>query len=158
MSLSQRAFRDALGTYTTGVCIITVQPPGRRPIGMTVNSFASVSLDPPLVLWSLQNGSECFAAFEGATQFGVNILSNSQQDLSNYYAQKGDHSLIKGSYRQGKSGCIVLKDVITSFECNMHARHDGGDHTILVGHVQEMHAKPAGKPLVFYSGSYRELK
>ena len=158
MRFSQRALRDALGTFATGVCIITVHPPHRGPFGMTVNSFASVSLDPPLVLWSLQNDSECFSAFDNASQFGVNILNNTQVELSNYYAQKGDHNLLAGSYRYGRSGAVVLKDVVTSFECNIEARYPGGDHTIFIGRVMEVHSRPAAKPLVFYGGQYRELK
>jgi flavin reductase (DIM6/NTAB) family NADH-FMN oxidoreductase RutF len=158
MSFTSREFRDALGRFATGVCVITANPPGFRPFGMTVNSFASVSLDPALVLWSLQKNSECAGAFEAARQFTVNVLGLHQKDVSNRYARKGDHDLQEGEYRLGRSGCVVLKDALTSFECNLHSRIDGGDHIILLGHVVEMANRPSGKPLVFYSGQYRELK
>ncbi|CAA0119108.1 p-hydroxyphenylacetate 3-hydroxylase, reductase component [BD1-7 clade bacterium] len=159
MSLDQREFRNALGRFATGVCVITANPEGEAPIGMTVNSFGAVSLDPPLVLWSIQKDSECFPLFEKATQYGVNILSEDQQALSNQYAKKGQHDLVEGTFRQGSSGVAVLKDVMTSFECDIESRIDGGDHVILLGRVLEMTTHPAERnPLVFYAGKYRELK
>lgn len=159
MSLEPRLFRNALGRFATGVCVITAQPEGEQPLGMTVNSFAAVSLDPPLILWSLQKNSECYQAYEKADRFAVNILAYEQQELSNRYAKKGQHELPAGSYFQGRSGCVVLKDVMTSFECTVDAIHEGGDHIIIVGRVQEMVDHPAyRRPLVFFSGKYREVK
>lgn len=159
MSLDPREFRNALGRFATGVCVITVKPEGANPMGMTVNSFASVSLDPALVLWSLQKNSDCYDSFANAEQFAVNILTQEQQDVSNQYAKKGEHDLAEGSYAQGRSGNVVLKDAMTSFECNLEAVHDGGDHIIIVGRVTDMNNHPADrKPLVFFSGKYRELK
>lgn len=159
MSFESREFRDALGKFATGVCVITANPEGHAPFGMTVNSFAAVSLDPALVLWSIQKDSECFPAFETATQYSVNILGQDQQALSNAYAKKGDHALADGEFRQGSSGCVVLNDAMTSFECEIEARIDGGDHVILLGRVTEMTNHPAkAEPLVFFGGKYRELK
>lgn len=159
MSLNPREFRNALGRFATGVCVIAINPPGQKPFGMTVNSFASVSLDPPLVLWSLQKNSDCFSAFQNAKQFSVNVLSSDQQAISNQYAKKHEHDLLEGTYRQGRSGCVVLRDVMTSFECNLEATHDGGDHIIIIGRVLEMNSHPAHRePLVFFSGKYRSLK
>jgi len=159
MSVDSRAFRNALGRFATGVCVIAVNPQGQKPFGMTVNSFASVSLDPPLILWSLQKNSDCFSVFEKADRFSVNILTAGQQDISNQYAKKNEHDLVDGSYRLGRSGCVVLKDVMTSFECTLEAVHEGGDHVIIVGRVQEVNNHPASRePLVFYSGKYRSLK
>lgn len=159
MSFESREFRDALGKFATGVCVITANPEGYEPFGMTVNSFAAVSLDPALVLWSIQKDSECFEAFEKATQYTVNVLGQDQQATSNAYAKKGDHALAAGDFRQGRSGCVVLNDAMTSFECDIEARIDGGDHVILLGRVQEMSNHPAkSEPLVFFGGKYRELK
>ena len=159
MSLDPREFRNALGRFATGVCVITTNPEGVAPFGMTVNSFASVSLDPALILWSIQKDSECFSTFEKADKFAVNILSDEQQDISNQYAKKGDHDLLDGSFRQGTTGVVVLKEAMSSFECTIEARHEGGDHVIIVGRVHEMTNHPAErKPLVFFSGKYRELK
>ena len=158
MSIDSRELRNALGRFATGVCVITANPPGQKPFGMTVNSFAAVSLDPPLVLWSIQKDSECMPAFEAATQYTVNILSDEQQAVSNRYAKKGDHALAAEDFRQGRSGCVVLRNALASFECDIEARIDGGDHIILLGRVLEMENRPTGKPLLFYSGQYRELR
>jgi flavin reductase (DIM6/NTAB) family NADH-FMN oxidoreductase RutF len=95
MSFDSREFRDALGSFATGVCVITANPEGHAPFGMTVNSFSSVSLDPALLLWNLQNNSECLPAFEKTDRFAVNILTTEQQDLSNYYAKKAITFLLK---------------------------------------------------------------
>lgn len=159
MSLDPREFRNALGRFATGVCVITTEPAGGKPFGMTINSFSSVSLEPPLVLWSLQKNSECFAAFENTKQFAVNILSADQQAISNQFAKKGEHDLPEGSYSHGESGCVVLNDVITSFECEVDAVHEGGDHVIIVGRVLAMNNQADPRdPLLFFSGKYRELK
>jgi flavin reductase (DIM6/NTAB) family NADH-FMN oxidoreductase RutF len=158
MSFESREFRDALGSFATGVCVITANPEGYEPFGMTVNSFASVSLDPALVLWSLQNNSECMPAFDKADRFAVNIISTEQQALSNLYAKKGDHKLVKDGYTLGKTGVPVLRGALTVFECKVWARYPGGDHLILVGEVEEMSTNPNGKPLLFHAGRYAEIR
>ena len=157
MSIDPREFRDALGQFATGVCVIGANPEGWEPFGMTVNSFASVSLDPPLVLWSLQNDSEMFDAFEASGGFTVNILRAGQQELSNQYAKKGDHILDAEHFEIGESGQPVMPATLVSFECDMEARHPGGDHVILVGRVTHMTHREAGAPLLFSAGSYQEL-
>ena len=157
MSFDSREYRDALGRFATGVCVITADPEGYQPFGMTVNSFASVSLEPPLLLWSLQKNSEMLDAFDKTRYFAVNVLAKEQQALSDQYAKKGDHVLDAGHFRIGASSCPVLRDVLVSFECVVEARHDGGDHIIIVGRVMEMQERPNGEPLLFYRGGYREL-
>lgn len=158
MSFDSREFRNALGRFATGVCVITANPKGHKPFGMTVNSFSSLSLEPALIQWNLQLNSECAPAFEACEGFTVNILGLDQQDLSNQYAKKGAHDIPEGDYRLGKSGNPVLKGCLTSFECKVWARYDGGDHVILIGEVVEMDDSPTGDPLLFYSGKYRELR
>lgn len=158
MSLDPREFRNALGRFATGVCVITTQPETGNPFGMTINSFASVSLEPPLILWSLQKNSDCFEPFQSSKKFAVNILSADQQTLSNQYAKKNEHDLTEGTYHVGESGCVVLNDVVTSFECDVDAIHEGGDHLIIVGRVVAMSNQDERDPLLFYSGKYRELK
>jgi flavin reductase (DIM6/NTAB) family NADH-FMN oxidoreductase RutF len=158
MTFDSRAFRNALGQFPTGVCVITANPTGYKPFGMTVNSFASVSLDPPLVLWSLQNNSDCFEAFDLADSFCVNVLSADQKEISGQYAKKSDHDLTEGHYRIGKTGTPVLRGALASFECKMWQRYDGGDHVILVGHVEEFSTDANAKPLLFHAGQYRELR
>lgn len=158
MSFDSREFRNSLGTFATGVCVVTANPLGYGPIGLTVNSFASVSLEPALILWSIQNDSECLPIFEQAGRFAVNILAEDQQHLSVLYAQKGDHALVDQHFRAGKTGLPVLIDAVSSFECDVWARHPGGDHIILIGEVKAMATNPNKRPLVFSSGQYRQLR
>lgn len=158
MSLDSREFRNALGTFTTGVCVVTANPEGAVPFGMTVNSFASVSLDPALILWSIQNDSECLEGFDKANRFAVNILAIDQMDLSNQYAAKGDHALDPAHFRLGRSGLPLLRGVVTSFECKLWARYPGGDHTILVGEVTAMENNPNKLPLLFSAGKYCQIR
>ena len=157
MSIDGREFRDALGCFATGVCVITASPQGYQPFGVTVNSFASVSLDPPLILWSLQNDSEMFAAWEQASQFAVNILRKDQRDMASQYARKGDHLLPAEHFEMGATGVPVLPDTLVSFECELGTTHPGGDHVILIGKVLEMNVRDNGEPLLFCAGAYREL-
>jgi len=158
MSFEPRQFRDALGQFPTGVCVVTANPDGFTPFGMTVNSFAAVSLDPPLVLWSLQKDSELADAWQATTVFAVNVLNSNQQELSNHYARKNDHDLVADHYFMGEAGVPVLHDAVASFECKLDASHEGGDHVILVGRVIEMENGEKTEPLVFHAGRYRGLE
>ena len=157
MSFDPRQFRDALGQFPTGVCVVTANPDGFAPFGMTVNSFASVSLEPPLVLWSLQKDSELWSAWKATTRFTVNVLNASQQDLSNRYARKNAHDLFEDHYFMSEAGTPILVDAVASFECELDARHDGGDHNIIIGRVVSMEIGCINEPLVFHAGHYRAL-
>jgi len=158
MSFTPIDLRNALGRFATGVCVITADPEGFTPFGMTINSFSSVSLDPPLLLWSLQNNSDCVRAFEKATRFAVNILTADQRDISKHYSKRGDHDLAPEHYVMGKAGLPILKNTLASFECEIWQRYDGGDHVILVGKVLAMENSGGdAKPLLFFSGGYQEL-
>jgi flavin reductase (DIM6/NTAB) family NADH-FMN oxidoreductase RutF len=157
MSLEGRELRDALGRFATGVCVITTMSDKQQAVGMTANSFSSVSLDPPLVLWSLQNNSDVYDLFAAPRHFAVNILSSEQQAYSNQYAKKGQHDLDPAHYRMGKYGAPIIRNALATFECELHATHEGGDHLIIVGRVIDMHQRPTGEPLLFYCGRYREL-
>jgi flavin reductase (DIM6/NTAB) family NADH-FMN oxidoreductase RutF len=157
MSFDRREFRDALGQFATGVCVVTANPEGWEPFGMTVNSFASVSLDPPLILWSLQGDSEMREAFDRTERFTVNILRAEQEDLSNHYAKKGDHCLAAGHFELGANGSPVMPATLLSLECELEARHPGGDHIILVGRVIALSQREAGAPLLFCAGGYRQV-
>lgn len=158
MGLDLREFRDALGSFATGVCVVTANPAGFSPFGMTVNSFASVSLDPSLVIWSLQNSSDCFEPFDKADRFTINVLSESQRDLSNYYARRDQHQLLADHFRIGKTGTPVLRGAVSSLECRVWQRYPGGDHTILVGEVLEMDYNRNEEPLVFHAGKYGSIR
>jgi flavin reductase (DIM6/NTAB) family NADH-FMN oxidoreductase RutF len=157
MSLDGRELRNALGRFATGVCVITAVDKQQRALGMTANSFSSVSLDPALALWSLQNNSEVFDAFARSASFAINVLAAEQLDLSNQYAKKGDHLLLPEHYRLGKTGAPVIRNALVTFECSLEATHQGGDHLIVVGKVEELNSRPDGEPLLFFSGGYREL-
>lgn len=157
MTIDTRELRNALGRFATGVCVITVVDEQGAPLGLTANSFASVSLDPPLVLWSLQNGSEVYDSYARPRHFAINVLAEDQVDLSNQYARKGQHLLDPEHFRYGRHGTPLLRDALVSFECELHATHEGGDHLIIVGRVRDMLTRPTGQPLLFYCGAYREL-
>lgn len=157
MSIDGRELRNALGRFATGVCVITTVDSNQRALGMTANSFSSVSLDPPLVLWNLQNGSDVYDAFSAPAHFAINVLAKEQLELSNQYARKGEHLLSSEHYRIGRTGSPVIRDALVSFECSLEANHEGGDHLIIVGRVEDMHARPGGDPLLFFAGAYREL-
>lgn len=149
-----RAFRDALGCFPTGVAVITTTS-GSLPVGLTCNSFSSVSLDPPLVLWSLRKGSKSLKAFQEAKGFAINILAEDQNQISGRFASSTIAEKFEGvSWRPGVMGLPVLAGSVATFECVTSAEHDAGDHVIFVGHVQQFDHAPADEPLVFYRGAY----
>ena len=158
MGFDSRALRNAFGRFATGVCVVTASSEQSGPMGMTINSFSSVSLDPPLVMWNLQSNSECFELFTTAKQFAINILADDQIEHSRRYSRKGEHGLRPDDYRIGSNGAPVLRGALATFECDLWRNYDGGDHLLLVGRVKALHNRPTGKPLLFFSGAYRELR
>lgn len=158
MELDGRELRSALGRFATGVCLITAVNEEGEALALTANSFSSVSLDPPLVLWSLQNNSDVFTTYSKARHYAINVLAGNQQELSSRYARKGDHVLDAEHFTAGEhGGAPLINDALVQFECSLEATHPGGDHLIIVGRVHAMHAQVEGEPLVFYSGAYRAL-
>jgi flavin reductase (DIM6/NTAB) family NADH-FMN oxidoreductase RutF len=157
MDLQARQLRDALGRFATGVCLITVVTESGQALALTANSFSSVSLDPPLVLWSLQNSSDVYDIYASASEFAINVLALEQLDLSNLYARKGEHLLDPAHYSLGQHGAPVIRDALVAFECGQHATHEGGDHLIIIGEVRSVTAREEGVPLLFFGGAYREL-
>ena len=146
-----RAFRDALGTFPTGVTIVTCQSE-QGPLGITANSFSSVSLDPPLVLWSPARASRRFAAFEAAEHFAIHILGEDQQHFCDTFASEGGN--FSGfDWRESDHGVPLIDGCLTRFECERHAIHDGGDHAIIVGRVTSATVSE-GRSLVFSGGSF----
>lgn len=157
MKFDTRELRDTLGCFATGVTIITTASEGHDPIGITANSFASVSLDPPLVLWSLARDSSSYGTFAVATHYTVNILSDSQLGLSNRFADPDNNRHLNGlSWQIGENGCPILADTLASIECEISSRIDGGDHVILLGQVLRFEQRE-GKPLLFAQGKYTNL-
>jgi flavin reductase (DIM6/NTAB) family NADH-FMN oxidoreductase RutF len=157
MNIDGRELRDALGRFATGVCLITTVSEEGEALAMTANSFSSVSLDPPLVLWSLQNNSDVYDIFARPRYYAINVLASEQESLSNQYARKGQHQLDSAHFSPGKYGAPVISNALVSFECELDATHEGGDHLIIVGRVLDMSTRPSGDPLLFYCGGYREL-
>lgn len=147
-----RAFRTALGRYATGVTIVTCDS-DIGPLGITANSFASVSLDPPLVLWSPARSSKRFAAFEAAEKFAIHVLGDHQKHFCDVFASQGnDFSSL--DWHASASNVPLLSGCLARFECDRHAIHDGGDHAIVVGHVTAAVMHEGGSPLVFANGGF----
>ena len=152
-----REFRNALGSFATGITVVTAAGSDGAPLGMTVNSFASVSLAPPLVLWSIGKGSKKLAAYTDAKHYSIHVLSSDQQSLSNRFAS-GENNQFDGiDWHQDANGVPILNDFLCRFDCVTSAHHEGGDHIIIVGEVVEFEARD-GEPLVFQGGSYRLLQ
>jgi flavin reductase (DIM6/NTAB) family NADH-FMN oxidoreductase RutF len=152
--LDGRALRSALGHYATGVTIVTTRTPEGAHTGVTVNSFTSVSLDPPLVLFCLATRSSLLAAFERAGHFAVNVLAKGQQALSNQFARPSANTWEGVTYRSGAHGCALLTGALGTFECARRMAYPGGDHLILLGEVLCFETAAAAEPLAFYAGSY----
>lgn len=147
------AFRNALGTFTTGVTVITARGTDGNPVGVTANSFNSVSLDPPLVLWSLAKTAGSLPVFEQAEYFAVHILSNEQQDLSNRFAGRGEDKFKDLDVPNGLGNTPLLSGCCARMQCKTAYRYEGGDHIIFVGEVVDLEHSDA-TPLVFQAGKY----
>lgn len=146
-----RAFRTALGAFATGVTVITTEGPD-GPLGITVNSFASLSMDPPLVLWSLANSSRRYPHFAQAPHYAIHVLAREQADLTGRFGSDGAGFTGLDLHRNDE-GVPVLAGTLARFDCARSAGHDGGDHLIIVGRVLRV-AAAAGQPLVFSQGRF----
>ena len=152
-ALDPRDFRNALGTFATGVTIITAVAADGEPYGLTCNSFASVSLNPPLVLWSLGMFSQGFNTFQNASHFAVNVLGASQQALASRFAKSSGDKFAGVEWTPGLGGAPLLSDSIANFQCRAASRYYGGDHVIFLGAV-EAYAYNRHEPLLFARGGY----
>jgi flavin reductase (DIM6/NTAB) family NADH-FMN oxidoreductase RutF len=152
-----RALRNALGRYATGVTIVTAIDPDGHPIGLTVNSFAAVSLDPALVLWCLDNKSHNLEAFRKASHHAINVLAADQQDLSNRFATWPTDRFVGLPWQGGAGGAPVFPGCCATFEMAKVTEHAAGDHTIFIGRVDAFRETPDLAPLLFHAGRYREL-
>ncbi|MBK6470076.1 MAG: flavin reductase family protein [Betaproteobacteria bacterium] len=154
--MDARRLRTALGRFTTGITIVSCVDETGGYVGLTVNSFNSVSLDPPLVLWSLRRESPNLAAFEAAPRFAVNVLTEAQIGLSRRFASAHTHRFSEGDWMLGAHGAPVLKDSAAVFECEFHSRQDAGDHRLYIGRVLSF-GESARAPLLYRSGHYHRL-
>ena len=150
-------FRQAMGRFATGVTVVTTLDAAGAPVGVTVNSFGSVSLEPPLVLFCLDRQAWAFPALTAARRFVVNVLRESQRGLSEAFSDS--HANVWGdvAYARGRGGCPILAGCLANIECSLDRLHGGGDHVILVGRVEAIACADADSPLVYYQGRYRRL-
>ena len=148
-----RELRNCFGRYATGIAVVTL-PAGPAHCGVTVNSFTSVSLEPPLVSFCLSRRSSLVPAFEAEERFAVNVLSASQADHSKRFAKPSLNSWGGVRFREDALGCAVLDGALASFSCRRFGLHEGGDHLIIVGEVVEYDIDRSAEPLVFYAGRY----
>jgi flavin reductase (DIM6/NTAB) family NADH-FMN oxidoreductase RutF len=152
-AIDPRDFRSALGTFATGVTIITAVGIDGKPYGLTCNSFASVSLNPPLVLWSLGMFSQALNVFQNATHFAVNVLGASQRSLASKFAKSSDDKFVGVEWTPGLGGAPLLADSVANFQCRAANRYYGGDHVIFLGAV-EAYSYNRREPLLFARGGY----
>lgn len=155
-AIDTRALRTALGRFATGVTLITcVDAQGER-IGLTANSFNSLSLDPALVLWSLRQASPSLPAFQAARSFAVNVLAEAQVDLSRRFASQHGDKFGEGVWSSGSSGAPLLAGCAAVFECETVSHQVAGDHVLFIGRVLQFSEAPIA-PLLFQAGHYRML-
>jgi flavin reductase len=154
-------FRQALGTFATGVTVITTRGED-EPYGMTANAFTSVSLDPPLILVCVISGTTGAEMIERNGVFAVNILAADQETLSRYFASKerprGQHAFREIPHTDGATGSPILQGSAGHLECRLAAKHEAGDHVIYIGEVLSLDVAPDAKPLLFHGGRYSFLR
>jgi flavin reductase (DIM6/NTAB) family NADH-FMN oxidoreductase RutF len=153
-SFSSQEFRTALGMFATGVTIVTARTPLGQVIGLTANSFNSVSLDPPLVLWSLSQAAASLPAFRAGSHYAINILAADQKQLAERFAVKGSDRWTGVSFTEGMGGAPLLAGAAAAFECFNRSRYEEGDHVIFVGEVERCSWRPGASPLLFHGGQF----
>ncbi len=163
LSAEKRAeFRQMMGRFTTGVCVVSVQGEANSIAAMTVNSFVSVSLDPMLVSWSLQNSSSQFDLYAQSARFAVSILAFDHADIARRYATRGDTQLRREDFVQSDSGLPVISGALAHFECDRHSDYLVGDHTMIFGEVTGLGAQTVlgepVSPLGFFNGQFCSIE
>jgi 3-hydroxy-9,10-secoandrosta-1,3,5(10)-triene-9,17-dione monooxygenase reductase component len=148
-----RSFRDALGRFATGVAFVTAAPDG-EPAGLIVNSFTSVSLEPPLVSFCPARRSLTWSRMRRARRFGVNVLAGHHERFAKRATPAETDRFAGLDWAAGRGGVPLLADALASFECEIAAEHRAGDHWIVVGRVDEVRISPVSEPLVFFAGAF----
>jgi flavin reductase (DIM6/NTAB) family NADH-FMN oxidoreductase RutF len=157
-TVDARSFRQALGAFPTGVCLVTtINREGKRE-GMTINSFASVSLEPPLILWSIRDDARSAEAFLSSQSFNLSVLGADQRELALHFAKPAADKFerYESEFDQGTNLCPRLKAAVATFECSVYSRHQEGDHSVLLGRVEEF-SRSDDAPLLFHSGQMGSL-
>ncbi len=153
------SFRQSLGCFPTGVCLVTTLTESGKREGMTINSFASVSLEPPLILWSIRNAARSAAAFIGSRYFIVSVLAAAQRDLAQHFARAAPDKFAQceNEFETGLGSCPRLRHSAATFECATYSRHVEGDHTILLGRVDQ-HVRTSAAALILHQGQMGSLR
>ena len=149
-----RSLRNVLSCFATGVAVITARTVEDAHIGVTVNSFSSVSLDPPLILFSLGRNANVLSSFQQIESFVVNILGQGQQALSNMFARPSTASWDDAEFTHSTNGCALFADALAQLECKKVDELEGGDHIIFLGEVTKFHLRAPADPLLFFRGAY----
>jgi len=158
MTFDSRAFRNALGCFATGITVVTTIAPDGAPIGVTVNSFSSVSLEPPLVQFCLGRAAMSFEAFTTAPSFAINILADDQADLSVRFSKRDLQERWEGvGVERWDSGVPILSGCLANLECDREHVYEGGDHVLILGRVRRLTSTAEGKPLLYFRGAYANL-
>jgi len=152
-NFSEKEFRASLAMFATGVTIITARTPAGALVGLTANSFNSLSLDPPLVLWSIVRKSASLPGFLASGHFAINVLASDQSDLSHRFATPSDDKFAALDLQEGLGGSPLLPGALASFECQIQSTIEGGDHLLFVGRVHKIRYR-TGEPLIFNGGKY----
>lgn len=154
-----RKLRDALGLFPTGIVIVSTVDEGGEPIGMTINSFTSVSLSPPLILFSIGHSAYSLDSWRQATYYSINVLAEDQTDVSSLFARALADKWSGVTVQTGITGVPLIANTLVGLECERYARYDGGDHDIFVARVVTIHEghRPMCRPAVFFQGKYRRL-
>jgi flavin reductase (DIM6/NTAB) family NADH-FMN oxidoreductase RutF len=155
MAVDDAQFKLAMSHFASGVTVVTTEHEG-KPYGLTVASFASLSLRPPLVIVCIEKNVRSHEAIAAAGKFGVSILGANQADLSGRFASKSEDKFSGVAVNAGSSGVPLIAGALCTIECRVHAQFAGGDHSIFVGEVLEIHSTE-GTPLVYYRSSYRQI-
>jgi flavin-dependent trigonelline monooxygenase, reductase component len=153
MPFDQKEYRSALASFATGVTVVTTTDAAGGAHGLTVNSFTSVSLDPPLVLWCLGNKSDSYELFSKTDHYAVNILAAGETDFAMRFAGKGDQQLAVGEFETLKTGAPILAQAIATFDCKVVQRVEAGDHLILIGETQAFVTRREGG-MTYFRGAF----
>lgn len=154
MPIDKNELRRIMGHFATGVTVITTISQDGTPYGLTANAFMSVSLEPPLLLISVDKKAESYPYFEQTRVFTINILRDDQEGLSRRFAVSGGNKFEGVAYHRGANDVPILDDTLAHVECRLYATHDAGDHTLYLGEILEAETRE-GRPLLFYRGGYR---
>ena len=153
-NFSQKEFRASLAMFATGVTIVTARTPAGELVGLTANSFNSVSLNPPLVLWSLSQAASSMAALTTGSHYAINILAADQKELAERFSSKRADRWQGVAFTDGLAGAPLLTGAVASFECFNRSRYEEGDHVIFVGEVERCNHRAGAAPLLFHGGKF----